>query len=83
MNVEKFYAECSALLGTIDECQAFPYHKRTRWNNRVPGRGRFEGFGLIRAYGDIVHVNLRHPVAITGVFDGYENALAHIREKLS
>lgn len=61
MNDEQFYAECAALLGTTHEGTAFPYRKRTRWNNRTPGRGRFTGRGTIRVFGDIVHVALNNP----------------------
>jgi hypothetical protein len=29
---------------------------KTRWNMRGPGNGRFPGFGLIRAFGNTVHM---------------------------
>jgi len=28
----------------------YPYMKRTRWNNRNPGNGRYHGHGLVRRY---------------------------------
>ncbi|PZR77762.1 MAG: hypothetical protein DI537_42820 [Stutzerimonas stutzeri] len=71
------------MLDTTDECQAFPYRYRTRWNNRSPGRGRFPGFGMIRAFGTIVHIHLHDPKPIAGVFDSFEDALAHLRAELS
>jgi hypothetical protein len=61
MNDEQFYAECAALLGTTHDDTPFPYRKRTRWNNRTPGRGRFPGRGVIRVFGDSVHVALSSP----------------------
>jgi hypothetical protein len=82
MNIDEFYAECAALLGTTDECEAFPHNYRTRWNNRKPGRGRFPQYGLIRAFGVIVHIHLHHPKPISGVFEGYDAALAHLREEI-
>lgn len=56
-----FYEECARLLGTSYECEPFPYRKRTRWNNRAPGSGRYPGIGIIRVFGDEVHVTLHNP----------------------
>jgi hypothetical protein len=61
MTNDDFYAECAALLNCKHEGEAFPYHKRTRWNNRSAGRGRFPNHGLIRVFGDTVQVNLVQP----------------------
>jgi hypothetical protein len=63
MNNEQFYAECAALLGTTHEGKPFPYlhSRRTRWNNRIAGQGRFPGRGVIRVFGDSVHVALHSP----------------------
>jgi hypothetical protein len=83
MNINQFYAECAALLGTTDECQAFPHLYRTRWNNRAPGRGRFPRHGLIRAFGDIVHIQLHHPRVISEVFDSREAAIEYLRKHLT
>lgn len=40
------------------ECEAFPWthSRRTRWNNRAPGSGRYPGFGIIRVFGDYYHI---------------------------
>lgn len=80
MKDEDFYAECAAILNTVVDGEAFPYHKRTRWNNRKPGRGRFPGFGIIRAFGDLVHMHLYSPIRIEKVFLGKDEALAFLRE---
>lgn len=61
MNDETFYRECARLLGTTYDCVPFQFHKRTRWNNRTPGSGRFPGHGIIRVFGDEVHVSLHTP----------------------
>ena len=61
MTDEQFYEECASLLGTTHEGQPFPFYKRTRWNNRTAGRGRFPGRGIIRVFGDVVHVSLNNP----------------------
>lgn len=63
MDNEKFYAECAALLGCEHEGSPFAYYKRTRWNNRKAGQGRFLGRGIIRAFGDnLVQVRLHDPI---------------------
>lgn len=83
MTLDEFYAECAALLGAQHEGKAFPYYKRTRWNNRKAGRGRFPGFGLIRAYGDAVQIHLHAPKPIVAQITGLEEALIFLRSELS
>jgi hypothetical protein len=63
MNNDDFYRECARLLGCPYDCKPFPYKHsgRTRWNNRAAGSGRFEGHGIIRVFGDTVHVALTNP----------------------
>jgi len=50
---KEFYDRCAELLG-IDHEYTEPVLKRTRWNSRRNGNGRYPGFGLIRCYGDTV-----------------------------
>lgn len=83
MTLEDFYAECSALLGAQHEGEAFPYYKRTRWNNRKAGRGRFPGYGLIRAYGDVVQIHLHSPKPIVTQITGLEEALVFLQTELN
>jgi hypothetical protein len=83
MTLDDFYAECAALLGTRDECEAFTHYKRTRWNNRKPGRGRYPGYGIIRAYGDLVQIHLHSPKDLRTQIIGLEEALAFLRSELS
>lgn len=80
MTNENFYAECAALLNTTYDCKPFPWYKRTRWNNRKPGSGRFPGFGLIRCFGDQVHMSLNSPVFVNRVFASKEEALQFLEE---
>jgi len=72
---ERFYQDCAALLKTSYEYSAYPYNTRTRWNNRAPGNGRFPGFGLIRLFGDRVHMQLRAPVSVNRWFASREEAV--------
>lgn len=78
MTNESFYAECAALLGCSHDGVPFPYQYRTRWNNRTPGQGRFEGHGIIRVFGDIVHVALTNPQII--MQGTKEEVLAKLKE---
>lgn len=82
MNDENFYAECASLLEADHEGSPFSHHHRTRWNNRVAGRGRYEGHGIIRVFGSNIHIALRS-ISLYGVFSSKEEALAAIKEKLT
>jgi hypothetical protein len=53
-----FYAQCSEILGIEHEWND-PVPRRTRWNTRLPGNGRFKGFGLIRCYDKQIMVTSR------------------------
>jgi hypothetical protein len=83
MNKEDFYAECAAIIGSPHEGEAFTHYKRTRWNNRTAGRGRFPGCGIIRVFGDTVHISLKEPKQVFGIIEGHEQALAFLRAELS
>jgi hypothetical protein len=67
-STEDFYHRCAALLGTEYDCQPFPYKRRTRWNNRKPGNGRYPGYGIIRKFGNQIHVALTNPISHTRVY---------------
>ncbi|HYD87562.1 MAG TPA: hypothetical protein VEA80_08820 [Vitreimonas sp.] len=85
MNDEKlvveqgFYQACAELLGAEHDYRPFPFRRRTRWNNRAAGNGRFPGFGVIRIFGDRVHMQLRAPAAVNRWFASQAEALAHLR----
>lgn len=78
MNELEFYRECARLLGCSHDGEAFPYPYRTRWNNRKAGRGRFEGHGIIRIFGDRVHVALHRPEI--SVIASQEEVLALLKQ---
>jgi hypothetical protein len=77
MTVEQgFYQRCAELLGCDKHVyRKFPYYKRTRWNNRGAGNGRYEGFGLIRLFGSKVHMALHSPVRLNRWFNSQDEAL--------
>ena len=97
MTKQDFYAELAALLGTevqpwnrLNDV-IFRRDRKTgalaptnacRWFGREPGNGRFPGFGTVRAFGPVVHVVLRHPIAVNRRFDSFDAALAFLREHL-
>jgi hypothetical protein len=77
---EAFYDACAKLLGVEHDFVPFRYGKRTRWNNRRPGSGRFPGRGLVRAFGDRVHLSLYRPKPVNRLFDSRATALQYLRE---
>jgi len=53
---QEFYAKCGELLG-LEHVYNVPFERKTRWNQRNPGNGRYEGFGVIRRYSStLIHV---------------------------
>lgn len=56
-----FYDRCAELMGTTHEYNT-PVARRTRWNTRRLGNGRFPGRGVIRPYNPkCIHVMLTNP----------------------
>jgi len=82
MTDEAFYARCADLLGTVHEHLPFTHHKRTRWNNRKPGSGRFPGCGIIRIFGNEVHIAIRSPIVMHERVQGRNEAILLIEERL-
>lgn len=80
MNDREFYEECASLLNCEHHGEPFKYHKRTRWNNRIAGQGRFIGCGIIRCFGSDVHMALVAPVTVTKRFPNKDAALEYLRE---
>jgi hypothetical protein len=74
MNNEQFYDEVAKVLGTTHEHLPFTHRRRNRWNNRGPGSGRFPGKGIVRVFGDKIHVALTQPM-ISKICNSKEEAL--------
>ena len=74
--VEEFYHAVAMLLKCEDHStEMFPYGRRTRWNNRKPGAGRFPGHGLVRYFGPAtIHVHLTTP-PVQGLFNSTDDVL--------
>ena len=89
MNDESMGVEQSFYLAVAEKLQCdghiyrqFPFRRRTRWNNRTAGNGRYPGHGLVRYFGPShIDVRLNHP-PVSGVYCSTELALAAIQTAL-
>ena len=83
MDEKDFYLEVARILGCNGHSyREFPYSKRTRWNNRAPGNGRYPGHGTVRRFSSThVLVNLHSP-RLAGLFRGERDAIAAINAAL-
>jgi hypothetical protein len=75
---ELFYLEVAAILD-VPCVEVVEPKRRTRWNARQPGNGRYPGRGLVRAFGDRVLVQLRVP-PVTRWFETRRKALEFLRQ---
>ena len=78
-----FYNRCAELLCVPHTYKPFATfaQKRTRWYNREPGNGRFEGCGLIRMYSpNLIHVCLKRPFKINRWFSDPEDVIKLLKE---
>lgn len=78
-----FYQNVAVLLDCDDLYRKFPFRKRTRWNNRSAGNGRFGGHGLVRYFGPgHISISLHNPI-VNGIFYNTTDALHAIVSKMS
>lgn len=47
---KQFYEQCGSILN-IEHEWSEPVKRRTRWNTRKIGNGRYPGFGLVQCFG--------------------------------
>ena len=77
---ERFYRAVAEALNCDHDYKKFPYSKRTRWNNRLPGNGRYPEHGFVRRYSaNKIHVQLRNP-QLNGVFDSEDAVIRAIKK---
>lgn len=58
---KEFYEKCADILDTAHVWRE-PVKKRTRWNTRLDGNGRYPGYGVIRWFHpNAIHVAFHHP----------------------
>jgi hypothetical protein len=85
--MEQFYQDVSDLLGIENK---YSYDAithgglyRTRWNNRAPGNGRFEGYGIIRYFSDTcIHLAINKPVSAHGIFTSKQEVLDFLHKSI-
>ena len=78
--MEDFYDKCAEILGCAHEGNKFPHRRRTRWNNRVAGRGRFPGFGIIRRFNsNNIHVALSYPISLQKTFKSEDDVFETLK----
>lgn len=73
---EEFYDECSKILGINHEFKV-PFIRKTRWNARCLGNGRFVGFGTIQDFGSMIRVMCKRG---TFMFNTYDEVYEFLRE---
>lgn len=80
----EFYEKCAKLLNCAEHTyRLFPYKKRTRWNNRTAGNGRFPGHGIVRMFGpNAIQVALYNP-KLSGQFTSMDAVYAAIKKAMS
>lgn len=82
MEKNEFYKQCGEILG-IDNEVVVPYYgfnRPNRWNNRKPGNGRFEGFGLVRVHGKgHIHIIFHEPYNLNTIVKSFDEALDILR----
>lgn len=79
---QRFYETVAELLECDDHSYLVPVPKRTRWNNRHPGNGRFPNHGIVRYFGPShILVHLTNP-SVHGLYHSAEDALGAIRDSL-
>lgn len=75
---KEFYNKCSEILN-IDHIFKEPVRRRTRWNTRNLGNGRFPGFGLIQCFGSSVRVMSKKG---TKIFYSYDEVYRYLKETI-
>lgn len=77
---QAFYDAVAQLLGCAHDYDPWIYDRRTRWNHRRLGNGRFTQHGLVRRYSStLIHVSLRQP-ALTSHYTSEQAALEAIAQ---
>jgi hypothetical protein len=72
----EFYDNCAKILEMGHEFHE-PVPRRTRWNTRFLGNGRFPGFGLVQCFGSTVRVITKHG---TKTFNTYEETYDYLKK---
>jgi hypothetical protein len=75
---QRFYMAVAEALECDYSYNKYPYERRTRWNNRMAGNGRYADHGIVRRFSsDRILVQLHTP-KVNGVFASLEAVLESI-----
>jgi hypothetical protein len=75
-----FYQAVAELLGCAHDYDPWIYERRTRWNHRRLGNGRYAQHGVVRRYSSsLIHVSLRVP-PLNGCYLSESDALQAIAQ---
>jgi hypothetical protein len=75
-----FYQAVADLLGCVHDYNPWIYDRRTRWNHRRLGNGRYLDHGMVRRYSStLIHVSLRVP-QLNGCYTSESDALQAIEQ---
>lgn len=75
-----FYQAVADLLGCDHDYDPWIYDRRTRWNHRRLGNGRYAQHGVVRRYSaTLIHVSLRMP-PLNGCYSSESDALQAIAQ---
>lgn len=96
MNKKDFFDECANILGTQHNFVDLKPRRKTdrktgkiiqtdsaytRWGPRIPGNGRFPGFGLVRVFSPSnIFVVLQNPIQTSKSFNSYQETLDFLRQ---
>lgn len=76
---KEFFDKVAKIFETTHE-YVEPRARKTRWNVRNLGNGRYPGFGTVRHFGAYIYVMLTNPVSVTQKFDTEEECLEFLEE---
>ena len=96
MEKKEFYQRCAQILNTehnyVDLKPRIKFDRitgekiqtstaYTRWGPRIPGNGRFPGFGLIRVFSpEKIFVNFSKPKSVSKMFNSYDEVINFLEE---
>lgn len=76
-NSARFYEQCSDIL-ELTHTHIEPVPRRNRWNNRTPGNGRYQGYGVIRYYNER-NIHIQFGSKGCGIFKNENDALIFLK----
>ena len=71
-----FYETCSEILEIAHDFKE-PVRRRTRWNTRFLGNGRYPGFGLVQCFGHSIRVVTKDG---TKMFKTYDEVYEYLQK---